>query len=155
MSDKKNTSDSSEMSNEQLKAIENTYSAYTDIEVITQDIEYSEVKEKSKPKIQVKNDHKKIVFNISTIADLKPEVQDKIKRLSSIISEDKIRKLVKEIEHEKDLFTNEKGVFGKLTENERITLEKKLEQLQVPDEINKANIAAIVSCIDNILVEVD
>lgn len=50
---------------------------------------------------------------------------------------------------------SEKGIFGKTTESERLTIEKKLEQLKVPDEINKTNIAAIVSCLDNILVEID
>lgn len=132
-------------SDTQKNAIKKTYDAYTDLDVVFD--------EHGNPNAKPK----KIVFeDIKTLADLKPEVQDKIKKLASIISEDRIRKLVNDIENERDLFVgNERSIFGKTTENEKLTIEKKLEQLKVPEEINKTNIAAIVSCLDNILVEID
>lgn len=129
--------------NAQKSAIKKTYDAYTNLDVVFD--------ENGKPK------PKRIVFeDIKSLSDLKPEVQDKIRKLASIISEDKIRKLVNDIENERELFvSNERSIFGKTTDAEKLTIEKKLEQLKVPDEINKTNIAAIVSCLDNILVEID
>ena len=140
---KNDNSTDDEISDSQIKAIANTYDAYTDIHLKT--------RESTDPIPKPK----KIVFNIESMADLKPEVQEKIRRLTSIISEDKVRRLLKEIETEKELFSGPKGIFGKLTQTERQTLEKRLEEFKVPDEINRANIAAIVSCLDNIIVEID
>lgn len=133
--------------NAQKNAIKKTYDAYTNLDVVF---------DQNGNPVQTPKPRKIVFEDIKSISDLKPEVQDKIRKLASIISEDKIRKLVSDIENERELFVGaEKGIFGKVNESERLTIEKKLEQLKVPEEINKANIAAIVSCLDNILVEID
>lgn len=96
---------------------------------------------------------KKITFEEEKIDNLVPEIQDIIKKLlDNNITKNQVSKLIKELELEKDKFLKRKnGLFGNLSEKEIEILDKKLAETEVSQEVTEANLAAIVSCLNNIM----
>lgn len=120
------------------KIIEETYAIYSE-ENVNISVKESSVK--------------KITFEEEKIDNLVPEIQDIIKKLlDNNITKNQVSKLIKELELEKDKFLKRKnGLFGNLSEKEIEILDKKLAETEVSQEVTEANLAAIVSCLNNIM----
>lgn len=96
---------------------------------------------------------KKINFDVQSIENLTPELQDSIKKLlNSRNTKNEVTKLIREIEVEKNKFLKKQdGVFGKMNEREMELLEKKLAETEISQEVTEVNLTAIVSCLNNIM----
>jgi hypothetical protein len=131
------------------KIIEETYAIYSE-----ENVNIS-IKESKNKNLDNHEEHKikKIVFEEEKLDNLVPEIQDIIKKLlDTSTTKNQVAKLIKELEQEKDKFLKKQdGLFGKLSDKELETLEKKLAETEVNQEVTEANLAAIVSCLNNIM----
>jgi hypothetical protein len=151
---------------DKLKAVENTFDTYSDSK-FEQKNKVSDQRKKANSELndeidklissggtsQKKSLVKKIAFEIESIDDLSPELQKNIKKLMNGVSKDEVNKLINEIENEKEKLFSDKGVFGKMSSGEKATLEKKLEEYEVPKEILEVNVSAILSCLNNLVID--
>lgn len=97
---------------------------------------------------------KKIVFEIDSIEELTPELQNNIKKLLNNISKDEVNNLIREIEVEQEkILKGNDGIFGKLNSKEKNQLEKKLEEMEVSRDITEVNLSAILACLNKLVVE--
>jgi hypothetical protein len=128
------------------KIIEKTYDIYSDESVV-----FSEKKDVSKKT----SSHKKINFDVTSIENLTPELQESIKRLLiSNNTKSEVSKLIKEIEIEKNKFLKKQdGLFGRMNEKEMEILERKLAETEVNQEVTEVNLTAIVSCLNNMMIK--
>lgn len=123
------------------KIIEHTYEVYSD-----ESVTFSEAKDNKK------TSHKKINFDVTSIENLSPELQDSIKKLLTTNTKSEVSKLIKEIEVEKNRFLKKQdGLFGRMNERELEILEKKLAETEVNQEVTELNLTAIVSCLNNMM----
>ncbi|MFN4149483.1 MAG: hypothetical protein ACK4IX_00935 [Candidatus Sericytochromatia bacterium] len=131
------------------KIIEETYAIYSEESV---NISIKETKNKNENKPE-ENKIKKITFEEEKLDNLVPEIQDIIKKLlDTSTTKNQVAMLIKELEQGKDKFLKKQdGLFGKLSDKELETLEKKLAETEVSQEVTEANLAAIVSCLNNIM----
>lgn len=134
---------SSEILNDQTKKkiIEKTYEIYSDEQL-------NLVERKS-----LDSKRKKINFDVNSIDNLPPELQDTIKKLlKSSNTRSEVSTLIKEIEVQKDSFLKKQnGMFGLMNEKELEILGKKLAETEVSKEVTEINLTAIVSCLNNIM----
>ena len=140
------------------KIIEKTYEIYSDESVnlsLKKGVASSNVAE-LEDKIEHKKPivtSKKINFDVQSLENLNPELQESIKKLLTInITRSEVSKLLKEIEIEKNKFLkNQDGLFGKMSEKELELLDQKLAETEVSQEVTEVNLAAIVSCLNNLM----
>lgn len=126
------------------KIIEKTYEIYSE-----ESVNLVEKKGSERKKSQVK----KISFDVNSIENLTPELQDTIKKLlKSDNTRSEVASLIKEIELQKDKFLKKQdGLFGMINEKELEILEKKLAETEVNQEVTELNLTAIVSCLNTMM----
>lgn len=126
------------------KIIEKTYEIYSE-----ESVNLVEKKGSERKKSQVK----KINFDVNSIENLTPELQDTIKKLlKSDNTRSEVASLIKEIELQKDKFLKKQdGLFGMINEKELEILEKKLAETEVNQEVTELNLTAIVSCLNTMM----
>lgn len=141
------------------KIIEKTYEIYSDESVnlsLKKGVASSNIAELEDNQIEHKKPivtSKKINFDVNSLENLNPELQESIKKLLTInITRSEVSKLLKEIELEKNKFLkNQDGLFGKMSEKELELLDQKLAETEVSQEVTEVNLAAIVSCLNNLM----
>lgn len=88
---------------------------------------------------------------ITSLNSLNTSLQDKVKIAMSGANADKIKDALKEIETSQDkFFTQEGKIFDNLSKSEVQTVERKISEMKVSNEITEINVSAIISCIDNL-----
>lgn len=124
-----------------IKAVSNTYSLYTSLEV---DSTKQETPRESKVVSRSKE--------VDSVKSLKPELQKPIRKLLSTVSKEQVKKLINPTEEQKGRLFNKKGAntFGDLSEQEKAILMKKMDDWKVNEEIAEINASVAVSWINNV-----
>lgn len=148
---------------DRIKTIENTYKSYVDPNVNlstksdkTKNVDniVETVFANKSSELEKQNTlPKKINFDVHSIENLTPELQESIKSLlNSRNNKNEISRLLKEIEIEKNNFLKKQdGLFGIINEKDMEILEKKLAETEVSRKVTEINLTAIVSCLNNIM----
>ncbi len=135
------------------KTIEDTYNIYTSQKVQIDDVKRP-IKKGTSPLVTkvtgnlkpLRNDSKEI----NSVSSLNSELQGQVKEAMHH-NKDQIQAAMKEIELHQDKFFIEEGtVFNDLKKADKIAVERKISEMQVPKEITEINVSAIISCIGNI-----
>jgi hypothetical protein len=126
-----------------IKAVSNTYSLYTSLDVEAG----KEVKQESN--ITRANIRSK---EVESVKSLKPELQKPIKKLLSTVSKEQVKKLINPTEEQKGRLFNKKGAntFGDLSEQEKSILMKKMDDWKVNEEVAEINASVAVSWVNNV-----
>lgn len=84
---------------------------------------------------------------IKSIDELKPELKDNLKKALNKIPEEKINKLIKDMETQKDIIFSKdsSGAFGNLNTKEVNILMEKMNEWDLPDELSSINASVILS----------
>ncbi len=124
-----------------IKAVSNTYSLYTSLEV---DSTKKETPRESKVVSRSKE--------VDSVKSLKPELQKPIRKLLSTVSKEQVKKLINPTEEQKGRLFNKKGAntFGELSEQEKAILMKKMDDWKVNDEIAEVNASVAISWVNNV-----
>lgn len=167
---------SEHLSNDKLKMIQDTYDIYSDeaIEVkrkaaetkpVTDNLKTPEPspprKEGKKSKFAYepiaetkKAGSNKIITDIESIENLNPDLQKNIKRLVNSVTKQEVNKLIDEIEKEKDKFlTKNNSILGKMSNTEKMALERKMAETEVSKEVTEVNLTAILSGLNNLNID--
>ena len=126
-----------------IKAVSNTYSLYTSLDVEAG----KEVKQESN--ITRANIRSK---EVESVKSLKPELQKPIKKLLSTVSKEQVKKLINPTEEQKGRLFNKKGAntFVDLSEQEKSILMKKMDDWKVNEEVAEINAFVAVSWVNNV-----
>ena len=126
-----------------IKAVSNTYSLYTSLEVD------SDKQEIQKPRVVSSGIRNK---EVDSVKSLKPELQKPIRKLLSTVSKEQVRKLINPNEEQKGRLFNKKGsnTFGDLSEQEKSILMKKMDDWKVNEEIAEVNASVAISWINSV-----
>lgn len=124
-----------------IKAVSNTYSLYTSLDV--------EAGKEEKTNITRANVKSK---EVESVKSLKPELQKPIKQLLSTVSKEQVKKLINPTEEQKGRLFNKKGAnsFGDLSEQEKAILMKKMDDWKVNEEVAEINASVAVSWVNNV-----
>ncbi|MFN8674623.1 MAG: hypothetical protein U0457_21390 [Candidatus Sericytochromatia bacterium] len=122
---------------EKIKAVSDTYSLYTSMEV-----------EAGKKDDKVK----KVNRDVDSLKSLKPELQKPIRKILSSVPKDQVKKLINPNEEQKSRLFNKKGsnTFAALSEQEKAILMKKMDNWKVNEEVAEINASVAVSWVNNV-----
>ncbi|MEK7435059.1 MAG: hypothetical protein AABZ74_18155 [Cyanobacteriota bacterium] len=122
---------------EKIKAVSNTYSLYTSVEV-----------EAGKKEDKVK----KVTRDVDSLKSMKPELQKPIRKILGSVSKDQVRKLMNPNEEQKSRLFNKKGsnTFASLSEQEKAILMKKMDSWKVNEEVAEINASVAISWVNNV-----
>lgn len=124
-----------------IKAVSNTYSLYTSL-----DVEAGVEPTKESKLLRSKNK------DVDSVKSLKPELQKPIRKLLSTVSKEQVKKLINPTEEQKSRLFNKKGAnsFGDLSEQEKAILMKKMDDWKVNEEVAEINASVSVSWVNNV-----
>jgi len=126
-----------------IKAVSNTYSLYTSLEVD------SDKQETQKSRVVSSGIRNK---EVDSVKSLKPELQKPIRKLLSTVSKEQVRKLINPNEEQKSRLFNKKGsnTFGDLSEQEKAILMKKMDDWKVNEEIAEVNASVAITWVNSV-----
>lgn len=126
---------------EKIKAVSDTYSLYTSVEV-----EAGKKPERQQPTV------KKVTRDVDSLKSLKPELQKPIRKILDSVSKEQVQKLINPNEEQKTRLFNKKGsnTFADLSEQEKSLLMKKMDSWKVNEEVAEINASVSVSWVNNV-----
>jgi hypothetical protein len=91
------------------------------------------------------------VKQINSIEELKPELKNTVKKLMTVIPEEKLAKLKKDMVTQREiLFTREaNSAFGKLNDKDQNIIMEKMAEWEVPEDLSNLNASVILSWMNN------
>ena len=124
---------------EKIKAVSDTYSLYTSVEV-------EAGKQPEKPAV------KKVSREVDSLKSLKPELQKPIRKILDSVSKEQVQKLINPNEEQKTRLFNKKGsnTFADLSEQEKSLLMKKMDSWKVNEEVAEINASVAVSWVNSV-----
>lgn len=124
---------------EKIKAVSDTYSLYTSVEV-------EAGKQPEKPTV------KKVSREVDSLKSLKPELQKPIRKILDSVSKEQVQKLINPNEEQKTRLFNKKGsnTFADLSEQEKSLLMKKMDSWKVNEEVAEINASVAVSWVNSV-----
>lgn len=124
-----------------MKAVSNTYSLYTSLEV-----EEEVTKKESPVRSNIRGKE------IDSVKSLKPELQKPIRKLLSTVSKEQVQKLMNPTEDQKQRLFNKKGsnTFGDLTDKEKTILMKKMDDWKVNEDTAEINASVSIAWVNNV-----
>lgn len=124
-----------------MKAVSNTYSLYTSLEV-----EEEVMKKEGSVRSNIKSK------STDSVKSLKPELQKPIRKLLNSVSKDQVKKLMNPTEDQKERLFNKKGAntFGDLSDKEKTILMKKMEDWKVNEDTAEINASVSIAWVNNV-----